>query len=100
MHSAHDWREVLEPIVARYGQSGARRYFRGDAAGACLEVYQSLEEHGLLYAIRLPDNEERYSRPIMAGMVLGGQEVTVHSRGDLRPLRPVGASGPDMEQSS
>ena len=30
----HDWREVLDPIVARYGRTGVRRYFRADAAFA------------------------------------------------------------------
>lgn len=57
MHSAHDWREVLEPIVARYERTGVRRYFRGDAAFARPELYEYLEEHGCLYAIRLPSND-------------------------------------------
>ena len=34
VHSAHDWREVLEPIVARYERAEVRRYFRFDAAFA------------------------------------------------------------------
>jgi hypothetical protein len=34
-----------------------RRYFRADAAFAKPEVYQYLEEHRVLYAIRLPTNE-------------------------------------------
>ena len=25
VHSAHNWREVLDPIVARYGRTGVRR---------------------------------------------------------------------------
>ena len=29
-----NWREVLDPIVARYGRTGVRRYFRADAAFA------------------------------------------------------------------
>ena len=57
VHSAQGWREVLEPIVARYERSGVRRYFRGDAAFASPEVYEYLEEHGFLYAIRLPSND-------------------------------------------
>lgn len=28
VHRAHGWREVLEPIVARYAGSGVRLYFR------------------------------------------------------------------------
>jgi hypothetical protein len=57
VHSAHGWREVLEPIVSRYERAGVRRYFRADAAFASPEVYEYLEEHGFLYAIRLPSNE-------------------------------------------
>ena len=57
VHSAHDWREVLEPIMARYERTGVRRYFRADAAFAKPEVYEYLEERRVLYAIRLPSNE-------------------------------------------
>jgi hypothetical protein len=48
---------VLEPILARYERSGVRRYFRADAAFASPEIYEYLEEHGFLYAIRLPSNQ-------------------------------------------
>ena len=57
VHSAHEWREVLEPIMTRYEKTGVRRYFRGDAAFAKSELYEYLEEHGCLYAIRLPSND-------------------------------------------
>ena len=57
VHSAHEWREVLESIMARYEQAGVRRYFRADAAFASPEVYEYLEERKALYAIRLPSNE-------------------------------------------
>jgi hypothetical protein len=57
VHSAHSWRAVLEPIAARYERTGVRRYFRADAAFARPEVYEYLEEHRCLYAIRLPSNE-------------------------------------------
>jgi len=57
VHSALNWREVLEPILARYEKSGVRKYFRGDAAFAKPEVYEYLEEKGFLYAIRLPSND-------------------------------------------
>ncbi len=56
VHSAHGWREALEPIVARYERSGLRKYFRGDAAFANPEVYEYLEGRSFLYAIRLPSN--------------------------------------------
>ena len=57
VHSAHGWREVLEPIVARYERSGVRLCFRGDAAFASPEAYEYLEEHRALYAMRLPSND-------------------------------------------
>ena len=57
VHSAHGWREELEPIVARYERSGLRKYFRGDAAFANPEVYQYLEGKSFFYAIRLPSND-------------------------------------------
>ena len=34
VHSAHRWRDVLDPILSRYGARGLRRYFRADAAFA------------------------------------------------------------------
>jgi hypothetical protein len=57
VHSAHSWRDLLEPIVARYERTGERKYFRADAAFASPEVYEYLEEHSFLYAIRLPAND-------------------------------------------
>lgn len=56
VHSAQGWQEVLEPIVARYKGAEVRLYFRADAAFASPEIYEYLEEHGFLYAIRLPSN--------------------------------------------
>jgi hypothetical protein len=57
VHSAQEWRELLEPIMTRYEKTGVGRYFRGDAAFAKPELYEYLEEHGCLYAIRLPSND-------------------------------------------
>jgi hypothetical protein len=57
VHSADNWCEVLEPILARYERTGVRRYFRADAAFAKPEVYEYLEGRRVLYAIRLPSNE-------------------------------------------
>jgi len=54
--SADSWRELLDPIVARYAQAGLRKQFRGDAGFARPEIYEYLEEHNFLYAIRLPSN--------------------------------------------
>src|SRR3954468_8969123 len=46
VHSAEGWREVLEPVVARYRTTMKRRYFRADAGFASPEVYAFLEAEG------------------------------------------------------
>jgi hypothetical protein len=56
VHSAADWRYVLEPVVARYRGTVKRCYFRGDAAFANPEIYEFLEAESYGYAIRLPTN--------------------------------------------
>ena len=60
VHSADDWRSVLEPVVARYRDAKVCRFFRGDAAFAKPEVYRYLEAEGYSYAIRLPANAILY----------------------------------------
>jgi hypothetical protein len=57
VHSADGWKDVLEPVVARYRGKFKRRYFRADAAFANPEVYEFLEAEGFKYAIRLPANQ-------------------------------------------
>ena len=57
VHSAHRWRQVLDPILSRYAATGVRRYFRADAAFAKPDIYEYLEERQVLYAMRLPGNE-------------------------------------------
>jgi hypothetical protein len=57
VHSADDWRAVLEPVIARYRGIVKHLYFRGDAAFANPEVYELLEAEGASYAIRLPANQ-------------------------------------------
>jgi hypothetical protein len=71
VHSADRWKELLEPIVRRYKDKRIRKYLRGDAAFAKPEIYEYLEEKGLLWAIRLPANDLLYdeikhllSRPV------------------------------------
>jgi hypothetical protein len=56
VHSAHEWRDVLNPVVARYRDTLLRRYFRGDAAFALPGIYEFLEAEVFKYAIRLPPN--------------------------------------------
>ena len=57
VHSAHRWRDVLDPILSRYGATGVRRYFRADAAFAKPDIYECMEERRVFYAIRLPSNK-------------------------------------------
>ena len=57
VHSAHGWREVLDPVVARYRGQDLRRLLRGDAAFALPDVYEYLEAEGFQYTIRLPANQ-------------------------------------------
>jgi len=56
VHSAHRWREVLEPVVARYRERSIPKFFRGDAAFTNPELYRFLEAEDFFYAIRLPAN--------------------------------------------
>jgi hypothetical protein len=55
--SADRWKELLDPIVARYRSLGLRMMFRGDAGFARPELYECLEEECYEYAIRLPANQ-------------------------------------------
>jgi hypothetical protein len=57
VHSAEDWRLVLEPVIARYHERGIDLYFRADAAFAKPEIYEFLEGEDIRYAIRLPANQ-------------------------------------------
>jgi len=57
VHSAKDWKAVLEPIVARYRDLEISKLFRGDAAFANPKIYEYLEAERYGYAIRLPAND-------------------------------------------
>jgi len=54
--SADDWRSVLEPVIERYRDLDAPRFFRADAAIAIPGLYELLEAQGYRYAIRLKAN--------------------------------------------
>jgi Transposase DDE domain group 1 len=62
VHSADDWRTVLEPVLARYRKRGVDLYFRADAAFAKPELYETLEAEGVRYAVRLPANRVLMAR--------------------------------------
>jgi hypothetical protein len=57
VHSAEDWRLVLEPVIAHYRERGIDLCFRADAAFAKPEVYELMESEDIRYAIRLPANQ-------------------------------------------
>ncbi len=58
VHSADNWRAVLDPVVKRYRWSGLwRKYLRGDAAFAIPELFDYLEANEFGYAIRLKANK-------------------------------------------
>jgi Transposase DDE domain group 1 len=74
VHSAEDWRLVLEPVIARYRERGVDLYFRADAAFAKPEIYEFLEAEGIQHAIRLPSNQvlqRRISYLLPAGRPVG-----------------------------
>jgi hypothetical protein len=54
VHSAKDWKTVLELIVARYHDRDLSRYFRGDAAFANSKIYEYLEDEHFQYAFGCP----------------------------------------------
>jgi hypothetical protein len=62
VHSAESWRDVLEPVIARYRDRGVELYFRADAAFAKPELYELLEAEDIRYAIRLPANRVLMAR--------------------------------------
>jgi hypothetical protein len=57
VHSAEDWEEVLLPEIERQQELGKEVVFRADAAFAKPEIYETLEERRVKYAIRLPAND-------------------------------------------
>ena len=62
VHSADRWKELLEPIVARYERKTVRQYFRGDAAFAKPEIYEylvDLEAVGLRSYVSEPRRGKR-----------------------------------------
>lgn len=71
VHSADNWKALLTPVIARYAQRDIMRFFRGDAAFAIPDLYETLEAEGYHYAIRLKKNavlegqiSHRLTRPV------------------------------------
>jgi Transposase DDE domain group 1 len=99
VHSAEDWRLVLEPVTARYRERGVDLYFRADAAFAKPEVYEFLEGEDIRYAIRLPANqalqrriEHLLTRPVgrpPKKPVVSYASIHYQAKGWTRPRRVV-----------
>jgi len=62
VHSADGWKEFLSPIVEKYKAMDKKLYLRGDAAFASPDMYEYLEDKGILYAIRLKANNNLYGK--------------------------------------
>ncbi len=57
VHSAEGREELLLPEIERQQRLGKEVVFRADAAFAKPELYEALEERTVMYAIRLPAND-------------------------------------------
>ena len=53
---ADGWKEVPDPVIARYARRDPVRFFRADAACAIPALHARLEEAGCFHAIRLPSS--------------------------------------------
>ena len=63
VHSAHDWKQLLQPVVVRYRDSGLRKHLRADAAFASPEglvghIGEDLEAFIAAAARNQPGNRE------------------------------------------
>ena len=57
VHGADDWDDLLVPELERQQAEGKRVAFRADAAFAKPEIYDTLEQRDVDYAIRMPANK-------------------------------------------
>ncbi|WP_269814345.1 transposase [Pseudogemmobacter bohemicus] len=86
------WRDVLDPVIARYAERDlGGRFFRADAAYAIPAIYERLEEARFFYAIRLPANAvlkdkiAHRNAPCRAAVTDQGQAVLRGIRVSARP---------------
>src|ERR1035437_435411 len=57
VHSADGWKQLLLPEIERLQKLGKEVWFRADAPFANPDIYETLEERGANYAIRIPAND-------------------------------------------
>lgn len=87
VHSADGWRDVLDPVIARYARRNlGGRFFRADAAYAIPALYERLEETGYFYAIRLRANNVLREQIAHRLTRLAGASVTDKGHELLRGL--------------
>src|SRR6266446_8042336 len=67
VHSGEGWEELLLPEIERQQTLGKEVVFRADAAFAKPELYETLEERNVKYAIRLPANDHLQRNNSIAG---------------------------------
>ena len=86
VHSADGWRDVLDPVIARYAERDlGGRFFRADAAYAIPAIYERLEEARFFYAIRLPANA------VLKDKIVLGQGTPRHRQDRMASGRTVPA---------
>jgi hypothetical protein len=61
VHSADQWRSLLEPFVDRYRDDQIPKFFRADAAFANPDIYEFPEDEDFFYAFRLPADDVPYN---------------------------------------
>ena len=57
VHSADNWRVVLDPILARYERTGVRRYFKPMPPSPSQASMSTWRSGASSYAIRLTNNQ-------------------------------------------
>ena len=85
VHSAHGWRDVLDPVVARYRGQNLQRLLRGDAAFALPDVYEYLEAEGFQFpdeesvSAHRPQAPHRHSEGVPIHRHAASEKVTLSS---------------------
>ena len=97
VHSADDWQNVLDPVVARYRGKVSRIYFRADAAFAMPGVYEYLEAKRItLGKVYLGEGHFRCSNTLHAHVTGRCRPAGAHGHGPPLPRLSLGRNlGPE-----
>jgi hypothetical protein len=96
VHSAEGWEELLLSEIDRQQAQGKEVAFRGDAAFAKPELYESVEERAAKYAIRLPANDNLRAQGCAVVKPPGGK-AQLQAGGALQELS---LSGSELDQGT